>query len=166
MKTRNYLFVLALLMFQYSFSQDSDQENDNVITKEVDQANEEIRGTNKAVKVAVSETKETINELKDTFKDTFGIGNGKSKSKSKGVVTIQISSVDYDNEYLNMMYSQLVKVRGVKKPSKNFNGGNVSIEANFKKGADALWQAISNEARSGFKIVSISDNTIMVKLKE
>ncbi len=64
------------------------------------------------------------------------------------------------------MYGYLQKVKGVKKPTKQFKGGSVSIQASYKNGADNLWQSIPADARKGFKLVEITDNTILLQLKQ
>ena len=162
-----YLFAFVFLFCQYGFCQSRDREVDEIeketkITKDIDDVNDDIKNANSAVKGTVADSKETFNELKGTIESLFGSGAGKN---GKSVISIHIPSVDYDNENLNQMYGQLVKVKGVKKPSKNFKNGSVSIQASYKNGADDLWQSIPFEARKGFKLLEISDDTILLKLK-
>jgi len=164
MKTaKTFLFVLMLCFFQLSISQTRTEKKkeSNKVSNKIDKTNDDIQETNASVKNSVKDSKETIDELKDTFNSLFGSGN----DKSKYVVTIQIPAIEYDNEGLNVLYSDILKVKGVKNPSKSFKNGNVSIKTTYKMGADALWQSIPLEDRKLFKLVQISDTNVLLQLK-
>ncbi len=168
MKTFKKTFLLiGLFAFGSLWSQQEPSEEKKVI-KEVDQVNrasDEINqtatNTTTAVKSTVANTKETLKEVGSLF------GSGtKKNTKSKGVVEITIQQIDYDNEYLNQLYQQITKQKGVKKPTKVFSNGKVVINVNYKEGADALWQRIPKQVRSAFKMTQMETQSISLQLGE
>lgn len=177
----NSILIVFLCVSQVTFSQRTDRSRQQTdgstqqdtsttnrrVTK-VDKANEQvddvntgINNTNESLDNTVNSSKETVANVKETFTSIFG--TGKKKNTEKQLVIIQITNVTYDDEGLTQFYNRAKKVRGVKNPSKTFKAGNALIELEYKKGADALFQEIPKNIRSSFKIIEISDTSILLQ---
>ncbi|CAM4190829.1 hypothetical protein ZORO111903_06280 [Zobellia roscoffensis] len=170
MKTTKALFALIfvfLLNANHLLAQDSNGQPETTkeksSIKEVDkinqasgEINETSANTAEAVKGTVSNTKETLKELGSLF------GSGKEKV-AKGVINIGIQPITYDDPNLNALYEQITEIRGVKNPNKNFRDNSVTITAEYKDGADALWQNVTTEVRAAFKMVQMGNDMIVVQ---
>ncbi|WP_276165874.1 hypothetical protein [Zobellia alginiliquefaciens] len=167
MKTTKTLFALIFVFFlstSHLLAQESKGQTETTkeksSIKEVDQINQasgEINETSantaEAVKGTVSNTKETFKELGSLF----------GSNKEKGVISIGIKPITYDDPNLNALYNQIKDIRGVKNPNKNFSDNSVKITAEYKDGADALWQNVTSEVRAAFKMVQMGNDMIVVK---
>lgn len=154
----------ACNLFAQTRTEKTEGQNKPKVVKEVEKANKSVKQTSQATKETVQTTKETVADLKETAGMLFPKKN-KSK-KEKETVAIIISEIEYGDANLNALYKAISKVKGVKEPSKIFNNGQAQINATYKKTGDELWQSVPENIRNAFKIQSITEKTIVVKLKE
>ncbi|RKR06493.1 hypothetical protein CLV91_3348 [Maribacter vaceletii] len=158
-----FIVLLVNLKVAHAQSSSSNQKQDNGI-KEINDANKTITNANSSIEQTNESLKSTINSSKETI-NTIGslFGTGDKKKTPKGTVNITIHNATYDNESIHSLYNHIIKTRGVKKPVKKYNSGLVSILLNYKESADNLWQMVPKSTRNSFKMIEISDNTIVVK---
>ncbi len=164
MKNIQFFLVILILFSQlelFSQTRNEQKPKENKVTKEVNKANQTVKNTNESVKNTITTSKETIGELKETFGILFP---KKNKNKAKGIVSIQITQVEYDNVDLNKLYKFISNTKGVKKPSKSFENNHVLITVNYKKSIDNLWQSVPENIRKAFKVVKISENNLFLGL--
>jgi len=168
MKNLNKIIVLIMLFTASNLlaqtKKNEEESNKPKVVKEVESANQTVRQASQATKETVQTTKETAKDLKETVNILFPKKN--KNKKSKGTVTISIGQIEYGNENLNALYKAISKAKGVKDPSKTFNNNQAQIAVVYKKTADDLWQSVPEKTRKTFKIQSITENNIVVQLKE
>ena len=74
---------------------------------------------------------------------------------------------DYYNNDVDIMFSQVANIKGVRKPKRELKENNVVIEVRYKKnGAGELWRSIPKETRDKFETTVVEDDKIVLHLKE
>ncbi|MDY7395662.1 hypothetical protein UMM65_10445 [Aureibaculum sp. 2210JD6-5] len=155
------LFAVGNLSAQ---TRKTEEESKPKVVNEVEEANKSVKQASNATKETVQTTKETVSDLKETVGMIFPKKN--KPKKAKEIVSIQISQIEYGDENLDALYKAISKAKGVKDLSKTFANNQAAITATYKKTADDLWQSVPETIRSSFKIKSITENSILVSLKE
>ena len=57
-------------------------------------------------------------------------------------------------------------IKGIKKVSKNYSDGSITISINYKESADSLWMHINEKLQKVFIVKEMSEKKILVQLKE
>jgi len=98
------------------------------------------------------------------IKDAFGALN-KMLGAKRETMAIMISDIDYDNTNLSQLKGNLKNVKGVKSVQMNYKAPNAVLEVSFKGKATDVWDNLPVATRSAFKLLEMTDNSIMLKQK-
>jgi len=176
MKTIKIIVIVFSFLFTSQItSQNRDRRYDRKVKtikkqNKVDEANDNVSNTQKRIDSTKSNVKSTIDKTKETINDITSIFKSKNKKAKKKktvkTVLITVNNVEYGNANLKDLQKVISKAKGVKGASKNFENNIATIRVNYKKGGDNLWESLSDKVRSSFKVSRISDDEILISLKE
>jgi len=132
--------------------------------KKIDDANKTFNNTTDSIANTVENTKRTVKKLKDAI---FGPKKDKAKvKKSEELVTIYIPNVAYGDTSVNELLLNINSIKGIKKVSKSYADGSITITINYKENADSLWMLINEKIQKVFIVIEMSEKKILVQLKE
>ncbi len=167
MKTiKIFLIAFAFLSANAIFAQNNNEkfEQQKVkVNNAVDQTNTAIEESNQAIKETSASLKTSLNSSKETFNDLKGMFKS---NKVLNIILITINNIEYGNAKLKLLQNAILKSKGVKKSSNNFQDNIATIEVSYKKNADKLWENIPTNISSSFKVVSINEKEIHINLKD
>jgi len=139
--------------------------NSNAQVKAVDNASQKVAAANSSISNASSTVAGSVGTVKDavgTFKDLLSI---KNKSKDgKAVPTIFIAGIKSDNASLLSLQKALEGTGDVKKISKSYKDGVVTltIELGKKATLSGVWDDVSAGFTSSFELAEMDDNSIVL----
>ena len=176
MKTqRKLILILVLIITVNAFSQRDSGTRErakakkamskvNKTTKKVDDANKTFNNTTDSIANTVENTKRTVKKLKDAI---FGSKKNKAKAKkSEELITIQIPNVAYGDASVNELVLNINSLKGIKKVSKSYANGNITITINYKESADSLWMLINEKSQKVFIVKEMSEKKILLQLEK
>jgi len=176
MKTqRKLILILVLIITVNAFSQRNSSSRGrekarkvtskvNKTTKKVDDANKTFNSTTDSIANTVENTKRTVKKLKEAI---FGSKKNKAKTKkSEELITIQIPNVAYGDVSVNELISNINSLKGMKKVSKSYTNGNITITINYKESADSLWMLISEKLQKVFIVKEMNEKKILLQLEK
>ncbi len=155
-KSFTSLLVMAAVMAAF---------NSNAQVKAVDKANQKVAETNASVTTAANNAVNTVGTVKttvDLFKDIAGI---KSKTKGeKAIPSIFIAGIKNDNAGLLSLQQSLESIDGVKKISKAYKDGVVTliVELGKKASLSGVWDKVPANFKINFELVEMDDNSIVL----
>ncbi len=176
MKTqRKLILILVLIITANAFSQrDSSNRGrekarkvTNKVgktTKKVDDANKTFNSATDSIANTGENTKRTVKKLKEAI---FGSKKNKTKTKNNGeLIIIEIPNVAYGDMSVNELVSNINSLKGMKKVSKSYANGNITITINYKESADSLWMLINENSQKMFIVKEMSEKKILLQLEK
>jgi hypothetical protein len=83
----------------------------------------------------------------------------------RDTMTIMIPEIDYDNNSLTELKENLKKMRGVKSVVMHYNASTATIEVACKGKPTDVWDNVSTDVKTKFKLMEAGDNNIILKYK-
>ncbi len=83
----------------------------------------------------------------------------------RDTMTIMIPEIDYDNSSLIELKESLKKMRGVKSVVMHYNVSTATIEVACKGKLTDVWDNVSPDVKTKFKLMEAGDNNITLKYK-
>ncbi|MCO5239489.1 MAG: hypothetical protein M9904_05490 [Chitinophagaceae bacterium] len=150
------LLVIAIAMTAF---------NSNAQVKAVNQASQKVAETNASISNAtntVATTASTVKTTVSTLKDLVGVKN-KSKAE-KATPSIFIAGIKSDNASLLALQKALEGTDDVKKVSKAYKDGIVTltIELGKKASLSSVWDKVSTAFTTNFELAEMDDNSIVL----
>ena len=128
---------------------------DAQILKSVTDAGNSVNATNNVL----ASTSSAVNNAKSTLGSILGGG------KSKETNTFIISGIEYGNEDLELLKSDIKKIKGVKDIVTNFKDGTTAITIKSKDNATELLDKIPQSEKSKFKLVQSDERSVILEYK-
>jgi len=166
---------MALIVFSTAFAQQNSRQEKrsrvNKVTKKVDDTNKKINDTNKTFNSATDSIAQTVEDTKKTAERIrnaiFGPKKDKTKSKkNEEFVQIQIPNTTYGNPSSSELQNYLSKIKGVKKVSKSFANGEITMTIVYKGSADELWKNIPNGLYNIFVVKEMKEKYILLHFEK
>ncbi|MDQ6757130.1 MAG: hypothetical protein M3004_09355 [Bacteroidota bacterium] len=105
--------------------------------------------------------KMALNNMKSAFNNINKLFAGK-----RDTMTIIIPEIDYDNTSLNQLKETIKKVKGVRSVVMHYNASTATMEVAYKGKPTDVWDNVSADVKTKFKLVEAGDNNITLKYKE
>ena len=139
--------------------------NSNAQIKAVNQASQKVAETNATIATATNTVETTAGTVKttvSTLKDLMGIKN-KAK-REKAIPSIFIAGIKSDNASLLALQKALEGTGDVKKVSKAYKDGIVTltIELGKKASLSGVWDKVSTTFTTNFELAEMDDNSIVL----
>jgi hypothetical protein len=139
--------------------------NSNAQVKAVDNATQKVAAANASINNAsgtVAGSVSTVKATVGTLKDLIGIKN-KSK-EGKAIPVIFIAGIKSDNASLLSLQKALEGTGEVKKISKAYKDGVVTltVELGKKASLSGVWDKVSANFASSFELAEMDDNSIVL----
>lgn len=150
------MLVIAIAMASF---------NSNAQVKAIDKTSQKLSETNASVSTAANTAVNTAATVKTTFnllKDITGIG--KKGAGEKTVPSIFIAGIKNDNAVLLSLQQSLESIDGVKKISKAYKDGVVTliIELSKKATLSGVWDKVPANFKTNLELVEMEDNSIVL----
>lgn len=139
--------------------------NSNAQVKAVNKANQKVAETNASIATASNTVVNSVGTVKttvSTLKDLVGIKN-KSKEEKAGP-SIFIAGIKSDNTSLLSLQKALESTDDVKKISKSYKEGVVTLTVELGKKANlsGVWDKVSADFTTNFELAEMDDNSIVL----
>lgn len=139
--------------------------NSNAQVKAVNKASQKVAETNATIATATNTVETTAGTVKttvSTLKDLMGIKN-KAKGE-KAIPSIFIAGIKSDNASLLSLQKALEGIDDVKKLSKAYKDGVVtlSVELSKKSNLSGVWDKVSAGLKTDFELAEMDDNSIVL----
>ncbi|TAI47339.1 hypothetical protein [Flagellimonas allohymeniacidonis] len=138
----------------------------NKTVQKVDKVDQTVQQTNTDIDNTVQGVESTVEGAKETVEKVGSILFGSKKSKPKSTVSITINSLEYDNQMAENLYQEIVSQNGIKKTTKTYSSGILTIEIKSKKTANILWQQLPEGIRTAFKVRDMEERSIFIRLRK
>ena len=111
--------------------------------------------TVKRAAYSVNSSAETFSDVKKQFKALFPANHANQ-------INIMITGIDYEDQNLVLLKSEMSKIKGVKALTTGYKSGAATLTMEYKRTPTQLWDALPENPKSSFKMVDAEDNSIIL----